>query len=135
MKNKHLDANGELEVIYDFKYDILLFKIKERSYKVSIEFQNFVVDIDKEGFATGVRIFDASKVFNIDKYKLKNITVAELNTKIQNNIITIRLNFLSKVRNKIIPLIENKESFTQQIITKLGPKHFSDSSVESAIEA
>ncbi|MBW2969424.1 DUF2283 domain-containing protein, partial [Candidatus Woesearchaeota archaeon] len=59
--------------MYDYKYDILTFKMKNRNYKKSIEFQNFVIDIDNKNFVTGIRIFDASKVFNTDKYVLKNI--------------------------------------------------------------
>ena len=59
--------------IYDYKEDILLFRITGRNYSKSVELQNLVADIDEEGFVTGIRIFDASKVFGVDKNSLKNL--------------------------------------------------------------
>jgi hypothetical protein len=137
MKNKrHLDARGKGEILYDYKYDILTFKIKGREYKKSIEFQNFVADIDSENFVTGVRIFDASRIFGIDKYILKNIIHCEFQASIENNVITIIFKFVGKRRNKIIPLITKEENFTQRITTPIGEKlHLQDSSVECPMEA
>ena len=62
MKERHLNAIGKGQLLYDSKHDILTFKIKDRDYKMSVEFQNFTIDIDTENFVTGIRIFDASKV-------------------------------------------------------------------------
>ena len=50
MAEKHLDGTGKGEFLYDFTNDILMFKVKERDYKISAEFQNFVADIDTEAF-------------------------------------------------------------------------------------
>ena len=133
-KPKHLDGKGKGSFSYDYKYDILMFKIKGRKYKTSFEFQNFVADIDEEGFITGVRIFDASKVFKIDKYVLKNITEWEFNTRTENNIITITFRFSSKIRNKLIPLLSAKENFTQQL-SREAPSPINDASVECAAVA
>ena len=132
MENKrHLDARGRGEIIYDYNYDILTFKIKDTKYKKSIEFQNFVADIDSEDFVTGVRIFDASKVFGMDKYVLQSIVHCEFKSSIENNVITIIFKFSAKIRNKILPLISTEENFTQQITTPIGEKlHLQDSSVE-----
>jgi len=110
---KHLEAEGRGEFTYDFKYDVLYFKIKDRTYKKSVEFQNFVADIDDEDFVTGMRVFDASKVFGIDKYALKNITYMEFESNVENNVITIRCRFVCKIRNKPVP-----ENFTQQLTQK-----------------
>ena len=41
---KHLTGKGEF--LYDYKYDILTFKMRNRNYKHSFEFQNFVADVD-----------------------------------------------------------------------------------------
>ena len=45
MKMKHLEAEGEMD--YDFANDILFFKVKDRDYNFSLEFQNMVIDIDE----------------------------------------------------------------------------------------
>jgi len=119
-KIRHLNAPGKGEFLYDYKYDILTFKIKGRDYKTSVEFQNFTIDIDKEDFVTGIRIFDASKVSGLRKIILKNMKHAEFKASIRNNVITVRLNFVGILRNKLIPLFSEKEHFTQQFTTYLG---------------
>lgn len=134
-KNKHLDATGKGESLYDFQNDILMFKIRDRDYKMSIELQNFVADIDEEGFVTGVRIFDASKVLGIDKYVLKSIVQVEFKARIEKNIITITLQFVSKIRNKIFSLLGHEEKIKQQITTPLGSHHLNDSLVECPLAA
>ena len=115
IEEKHLHGKGEF--LYDFKHDILMFKIKDREYKKSVELQNFVADIDEEGFVTGAQIFDASKVFGIDKIILKSIVSMGFKSHIENNVITITIKFTSKVRNKQIP----RENFTQQIMSQPQP--------------
>ncbi|MBD3314001.1 DUF2283 domain-containing protein [Candidatus Woesearchaeota archaeon] len=129
MRNKK-HMTGEGEFLYDYKHDILTFRTKGREYKNSIEFQNFVVDIDKENFVTGMRVFDASKVFNMDRYSLRNITEGEFRAKVEDKVITITLNFASRIRNRIIPILGHKQNFTQQITTPLGRHHLADSLVE-----
>lgn len=129
MTEKHLDGTGKGEFLYDFNNDLLMFKVKERDYKNSVEFQNFVADIDTEGFVTGIRIFDASKVFGIDKYTLKHIVRWGFKTTVENGTITVRLTFIGKVRNKEIPV----ENFTQQLTTSLNGYNLTDSSVECAL--
>jgi uncharacterized protein YuzE len=58
-------------ITYDRAYDVLTLRIGEREYNKSIESDNVVLDLDKEGRITGVRIFDAAKMFGIDKRTLK----------------------------------------------------------------
>ncbi len=129
MKERHLDGTGKGEFLYDFNNDILMFKVKDRDYKISAEFQNFVADIDTEGFVTGIRIFDASKVFEIDKYTLKHIIKWGFKTTVEGGMITIRLTFVGQVRNKEVSI----ENFTQQLTTALNGYNLTDSSVECAI--
>ena len=67
-------VKGKGEVDYDYKHDILFFKVKNREYTKSIELlDNLVVDVDKEGFLTGIQIFDAAEYLNIDKKILLNL--------------------------------------------------------------
>ena len=111
---KHLDARGLGEYHYDYDNDIAIFKVKEREYLKSIDFDNFVVDIDTEGFVVGMRIFDASKILKIDKYGLKNMKQWEFNSKIEDNVISLQLRFSYIMRNKEI--ITQGEDFIRETI-------------------
>ena len=46
MNGRHLAAEGKGEYTYDYLNDILLFKIKDRDYLKSLDFDNLIVDID-----------------------------------------------------------------------------------------
>jgi hypothetical protein len=100
MENKHLEAVGEWD--YDFKYDILLFKVKDREYLRSIEFDNLALDLDSERFLVGLQIFEASKFLNIDKMLLREMPKWKFEAKIEDNKIELRLLFQIQIRNKII---------------------------------
>jgi len=111
IKPRNLEAEGEMD--YDYANDILFFKVKNREYNFSIEFQNMVVDIDKEKFVTGIQIFDASKFLRISKVNLREIPKWQFKAKIEEGIIELRLNYQLQIRNKIFeksPIIiqENK---------------------------
>lgn len=102
MELKHLNAKGEGESDYDYLNDILFFKIKEREYFKSIEFEDIILDLDKEGFITGIQIFDASSLFKLSKENLISINKWAFEIKTENNIINIQLMFKILVRNKLI---------------------------------
>lgn len=129
MKKRILTGKGEF--LYDYKYDILTFKMKDRNYKKSIEFQNFTIDIDDKNFVTGIRIFDASRVFKANKYILKNIVKGEFKANVENKILTITINFMGKQRNRLINLFAGSQNYTQQIITPAA-QNLRDSTVECA---
>ncbi len=114
MKTKHLEALGEGEYTYDYSNDLLLFKIKNRNYAKSLDFDNLIIDIDEEDFITGVRIFDASKLFNIPKMALKKIDSFSFNAKIEDKIITLQLQFIPILRNK--RLIKQGENIIREAI-------------------
>jgi len=99
---KHLNAPGKGGYSYDYGNDILLFKIRDRNYAISIEFDNFIVDIDEEGFITGSRIFDASKVFKLSKVALNNLKSFEFHTRAENGVISVQLRFNCVLRNSVI---------------------------------
>lgn len=107
MKNKYLDAKGMGEVIYNYDDDILLFKIKDRDYLESIDFDNLIIDLDTKGFITGVRIFDASKLFGLQKVALSKIRYFEFNAKIEGKIVSMQFKFKCEFRNKPITQGEN----------------------------
>ncbi len=123
MESRHLDARGKGEYTYDFRNDILLFKIKNRDYAMSIEFESLIVDIDTKGYITGLRIFDASQVFKLTKLALNNVKIFEFNAKVEDKVITIQLRFTSVLRNK--PVIKHG----QDIIREASDSHIRNSEV------
>ena len=106
---------GKGKFTYDYKYDLLIFKMQNRDYLKSVKFQNFILDIDTENFVTGIRILDASKVFGTAKYILSCIKKVDFEAKEEGKVITIRLHFMCVFRNRSIPF--GKENFTQQFTT------------------
>jgi len=114
MKGKHLEAKGKGEHTYDYANDMLLFKIKNRDYLKSLDFDNLIVDIDKEGFITGLRIFDASEIFNIPKLALKSIKSWRFNASVEDKKVTIQLEFIPILRNK--PLIKQGQNLVREAI-------------------
>ena len=111
IKPRNLEAEGEMD--YDYVNDILFFKVKDREYSFSIEFQNMVIDIDEEKFVVGIQIFEASKFLRLSKVNLREIPKWQFKAKIKDGIIELRLNYQLQIRNRIYeksPIIiqENK---------------------------
>jgi len=111
---KRLDARGKGEVVYDMKYDILVFKVRDRNYHTSHEFRDFVIDMDDEGFPAGLRVLDASKVFGVPKYALARVAHYEYDAAIDNKGVVVRLRFVCTIRNKPV-----EERITQQFTAPL----------------
>jgi len=101
---KHLNAKGKGEYKYGFKHDMLIFRIKDQDYDRSIDFDNIIIDLNKDDFIIGIRIFDASKVFDLPKSAFKNILGFNLNARVEDKEIHIQLKFKYKMRNKEISM-------------------------------
>ena len=71
IKPRRLEAEGEMD--YDYVNDVLFFKVKERDYSFSMEFQNMVIDIDEDKFVVGIQIFGASEFLDISRVDLREI--------------------------------------------------------------
>jgi hypothetical protein len=129
-KQKQLNAPPEKgEFLYDFKHDILTFKVKDRDYKMSVEFQNFTIDIDTENFVTGIRIFDVSRISGLKKLLFNNLVHGAFEASIKDNIISVTLNFVGRLRNKVIPIFSKEKNFTQQLSAQVNPKYGIEDSV------
>lgn len=99
LKPRNLEAEGEMD--YDYINDILFFKVKNREYSFSIEFQNMVIDIDEEKFVVGIQIFEASKFLGLSKINLREIPKWQFKAKIEEGVIELRLNYQLQIRNRI----------------------------------
>ncbi len=107
MELNSLDADGNGEVDYDEENDILFFKIKNREYAKSIELNDLVLDVDAEGFVTGLQIFDASKLFHLDPESLQDVQRWEFHIKVENKVVSVQLTFDLQKDNKIIERGQN----------------------------
>jgi hypothetical protein len=134
IRQKKLDATGKGEFHYDYHNDILTFKIRDRDYKTSVEMQNFVIDIDKEDFVTGVRIFDVSSVTGLKKIVFRDLVLGDFSATISDNVITARLHFVGRIRNRILPIFSSEKNFTQQITAAANPKYGLEDSFVSVKE-
>jgi len=111
IKPRHLEAEGKRD--YDYVNDILFFKLKDREYYFSSEFQNIVIDVDEEKFVVGIQIFNASKFLRLSKMNLREIPKWQFKARVEEGIIELRLNYQLQIRNKVYeksPIIiqENK---------------------------
>ena len=121
IKPRHLEAKGEMD--YDYVNDILFFKVQDREYSFSIEFQNMIIDVDEEMFIVGIQIFDASQFLDLSKLNLREIPKWQFKAKIDDNIIEFRLNYQLRIRNQIFeknPIIiqENKSGLPSPQLVK-----------------
>jgi len=117
MQTKHLDAKGKGEMDYDYSNDILFFKVKEREYDHSIELEDFVLDVDKEGCITGIQIFGASEMFSVDKDTLRNVQKWEFKVKTEGKVIFVQLLFEMLRRNQIVERGQNLIRESSSLLT------------------
>ena len=84
--------------VYDKPHDILIFKIADRDYQESLDFDDFVIDMDTDGHLTGIRIFDATRVLQLPSYTLQKIRRFMFTAEADGGVITIRLKFTASIR-------------------------------------
>jgi len=65
------------------------------------------MDIDKEGYITGIQIFGASQMFNIEKEALRHVQKWEFKVKTEGKVIFVQLMFEMLRRNKIVERGQN----------------------------
>ena len=117
MEKKQLDARKKGACLYDDEHDILMFKTKGRDYAWSLEYDEFVLDIDTKGFVTGIRIFDATKVFDMTKEALKHVKNFIFKTKIEDKVLRVLLKFTSLREKKPI---EHSYGFERDVREKIN---------------
>ncbi len=114
MTIKNVKCKGEFD--YDYKHDILFFKSAERDYVKSLELDNVVLDLDREGFIVGIQIFEASEFLRMSKSVLLKIPQWSFEAKFIDGKIEVRLMFQIVIRNKVI---KNNPIIIQQTSEKL----------------
>ena len=90
---------------YDNEENILSLS-KGKKVKASIDIGDFIIDIDHNGFITGIEILNASQNLNITEEQLQNLKEASMNiTYKPNNVyILLVMKFENKEKDIGIPL-------------------------------
>lgn len=125
MKWKTLEAVQKGITDYDFAYDILFFKVKDREYDYSIELDDLVIDLDTEGFIIGIQIFEASKFLST---RFKKFTKSNLKNKI-NWMYSAKINYEERKIDIILEytiFIRNKRFIEHPRIIERLPDEFSE---------
>lgn len=79
---------------FEYKEDLDVLVVESSdydSYKSSVEFGNFVVDISHEGDVIGVEIIDASENTPLSREELSHITDAEIRVKYHNEYMVVAI--------------------------------------------
>ena len=100
---KMAEVNTEMK--YDEEEDILSLS-RGREVKASIDIGDFVIDVDHNGFITGIEILNASKNLEVSKDKLQNLKKASMKITYKPNHVYIFLimQFENKEKDISIPL-------------------------------
>ena len=98
-------AKGTTKVTYDGEEDILSFT-KGRKIKASIDIGDFIIDVDTNGFITGIEILNASKNLKVSQEQLEGLLEASMNVNYKPNYVYIHLfmTLENKEKELTIPL-------------------------------
>ena len=115
MKNNDMNTIGKGESSYDAENDILIFKIKNRDYFKSIEFDddNLTVEIDHDGVIMGFSFFDASQTLGLNKSVINTIKQFSFVAKVDGKKLFIRLKFEAYKNPK--SLVNYSQDFIREI--------------------
>ena len=101
-------AKGDTKMIYDQEEDILSLS-KGRKVKASIDIGDFIIDIDTNGFVSGIEVQNASKNLNIAEEQLSELQRAQMTVNYKPHYVYIHLlmQFKQKEQSIAIPLTVN----------------------------
>mgnify|MGYP000220990112 CR=1 FL=1 len=96
-------AKSNTKIIYEEKEDILYLS-KCKKVKASIEIEDFIIDIDMDGYVSGIEVLNASENLQISPAKLKQIEKAKMNIIYKPNYVYIFLLLKLKKEKKEVAL-------------------------------
>jgi uncharacterized protein YuzE len=86
---------------YDLHNDSLLFYIKGKKYKSSLEIDNIILDFSEDDDFMTIEILDASKKFKVPKRSLLNIKKFDATIEIDKVNIKVAMELAISKRNKL----------------------------------
>ena len=118
MKARQLDAKRNGEMDYDEEHDILFLKVKGREYDHSLELEDIVLDVDKEGLVTGIQIFDASGVLNVESSALKSIRSWEFKIRTEGKLVFVQVTLEILRGDRVVERGQNMVRETSSTLTE-----------------
>ena len=96
-------AKVNTKIIYDKEEDIL-FLSKQRKVQASIDIGDFVIDVDRNGFVTGMEILNASENLKLSPKQLAYLQKANMVVTYKPNYVYIYLVLLFEKKEKDITI-------------------------------
>jgi uncharacterized protein YuzE len=96
-------AKVNTKIIYDKEEDIL-FLSKERKVQASIDIGDFIIDVDMNGFVTGIEILNASENLKLSHEQLTCLQKAHMAVTYKPNYVYIYLVMLFEKKEKDITI-------------------------------
>lgn len=93
---------------YDGEYDVLTFRLLEGRYDRSLEIGDVVLDLDRRGCVVGLRVFDASMLFGLEKEHLIEVEDFRFSCEFSDGFVSLRIRFTP---------ISNAEPLLEQHLT------------------
>ena len=87
---------------YDFRNDSLFLKKRQTEYGESLDFGDFIIDIDKKREVCGIEILNASKYFKLEKFQIKKIRSGFIKIEITQERLILDFSCKYEYRNKEI---------------------------------
>ncbi len=90
---------NKARVNYDLENDVLSARPLKRNYDSSFQIGDFIFDLDNNNMINGIEILNASKVFNMPKFSLKNNISGRLYVEVNDEFIKIKISVVTIIRN------------------------------------
>lgn len=108
-ENAKLDYDFENDILFCSKnndqkfskiFDFFYMSAKNRKYSSSIDYDNFILDLDENNKIVGLEILSASNLFNLSKLQLQSLKQAKFEFIIDSKKIKINIHLEILFRNK-----------------------------------
>ena len=104
---------------YDYENDILFVHVKGIKSDDAIDYDPYIIDLDKQRKIVGVEILGVSKLFSLPKLFFKNVIKGKFKANIKDKNITISIDMISKIRNlmkeKSVIFQREKDAFVKNV--------------------
>ena len=96
---------------YDATYDTLSYRLDRGRYAKSIEFGDIVLDIGEDGTVVGIRIFEASQLFGLEREHLVRVRDFRFSVERSSGVVSLNVSF--------VPLADGEPLLRQRLIREL----------------
>lgn len=99
---------------YDPEYDTLTYRLDGR-YARSLELDDVVLDLDPDGAIIGLRVFEASSLFGLDRANLAQVSDFRFSAQRADGVVSIDVSFVPLSNGE--PLLRQRQSIVRDLDT------------------